>query len=143
MRDLERSSLVYRNGAGSDCSGGTDCSKWAFDPGAARIARNAERGFLAKISTELLLTLNFWGKFSLQGKNGRISLRGNIFPLRDNFPLKIALPFPRNGLFSQEMKGLRKRSFDALRDNSMTFPRKGKYTSSHFLPQKNLMFWGN
>ena len=25
---------------GSDCSSGSDCSKWAFDPGAARIAQN-------------------------------------------------------------------------------------------------------
>ena len=34
--------LVYGNGAGS---GGSDCSKWVFDPGPARIARN---GFLRK-----------------------------------------------------------------------------------------------
>ena len=43
--------------------------------------------------------------------------RRKFFPLKDNFPLRIAFPFPQNGQFSHEMKGLRKRSFYGLRDN--------------------------
>ena len=30
-------SLVYGNGVDSDCSEGSDCSKWGFDLGAARL----------------------------------------------------------------------------------------------------------
>ena len=60
--------------------------------------------------------------------------------LRDNFPLKIAFPFPPNGQFSHETKGLRKKEFLWLEGKFMTFPREGKFTSSHFfVPQK--MLW--
>ena len=50
-------------------------------------------------------------------KLGELSLRGQIFPLRENFPSKIAFPFPRNGLFPHEMKGLRKTSLYGLRED--------------------------
>ena len=39
--------LVRRSGVDSDCSGDSDCSKWGFDPGATRIARN---GFLQSLT---------------------------------------------------------------------------------------------
>ena len=55
--------------------------------------------------------------FPSKGKLGGISLRGKIFPLRDNFPLKIAFPFPWKALFSQEMKGLGERNFYSLSEN--------------------------
>ena len=42
-----------------------------------------------------------------------LTFRGKNFPLRDNFPLEIAFPFPPNGQFSHEMKGLRKGVFMA------------------------------
>ena len=42
--------LVYGYGVDSDCAGGSDCPKWVFDPGAARIARG---GFLQKSTSEV------------------------------------------------------------------------------------------
>ena len=55
--------------------------------------------------------------FPSEGKMGDFSLRGKIFPLRDNFPLKIAFTFPQNDQFSHEIKSLRKRSFYGAREN--------------------------
>ena len=69
----------------------------------------------------------------------KFPLEGKIFPLRDNFPLKIAFPFPQNGQFSHEMKVLRKRSFLWLEGKFMTFPREGKFTSSLFVASKDVM----
>ena len=91
---------------------------------------------LTEFATEHLLRQNF----PFKGKLGEFPLRAKSFTLRDNFPLRIAFPFPQSGQFSHEMKGLRKRSFyiKALRE-IYDFPREGKFTSSHFLPQK--MLW--
>ena len=58
-----------------------------------------------------------WGGSQSKGKWGELPKRGKVFPLRDTFPLKIAFPVPRNGLFSHEMKDLRKRSFYGLREH--------------------------
>ena len=53
-----------------------------------------------------------------KGRLGEVSLRGKIFRLKDNFPLKMAFPFPQNGLCSQEMKGLGKKGvFMPAREN--------------------------
>ena len=70
---------------------------------------------------EHLLGQNFPSK----GKLGEFSLRGKIFPQRDPVCLKIAFPFPSNGLFSQEMKGLGRRDFYALRE-IFDFPSRGE-----------------
>ena len=69
-----------------------------------------------QVSTTFCFSAVFWS-FPPKGKLGEFSLRGTIFPLRDNFPLGIAFPFPRNGLFSQEMKGLIKRNVYGLGEN--------------------------
>ena len=75
--------------------------------------------------------------FPSKGKLGGFSLRGKIFPLRDNFPLKAAFSFPWNALFSQEMKGLGKRDFYGLREN-FDFPPRGKiYLKPFFCLKKN------
>ena len=63
--------------------------------------------------------------FPSKRKLGELSLRGKIFPLRDNFPLRIAFPFPQNGQFSHEMKGLRKGVFMAW-GIIYDFPPRGK-----------------
>ena len=70
--------------------------------------------------------------FPSEGKLGEFSLRGNIFPLRDNFPLPMAFPFPQNAQFSLEMKGLRKRSFYGLRENWWLSPRGKIYLKPFF-----------
>ena len=82
-----------------------------------------------------LLRQNFPSKRKL----GEFSLKGKIFPLRDNFPLKIAFPFPPNGQFSHEMKGLRKRSFYGLRESLWLSPARENLPQAIFLPQK--MLW--
>ena len=68
---------------------------------------------------------SFWGKLSLQGKIGRIFLQREKFPSEGSFSLENSFPLPRNGLFSHEMKGLRKRSFYDLRE-SLWFSPRGK-----------------
>ena len=86
-------------------------------------------------------TLNiFWGKIFPPRENwanfpseGEFSLWGIIFPW------KIAFPFPRSGLFSHEMKGLRKRSFCSLRENLWLSPARENLPQAIFFPQK--MLW--
>ena len=78
---------------------------------------------------------------------------GKIFPLRDNwadFPsegkfsiwgivsLENSFPFPLECTVFPGNEGFRERNFYGLRE-ILTFPREGKFTSSHFLPQK--MLW--
>ena len=76
--------------------------------------------------------------FPSKGKLGEFFLIGKIFPLRDNFPLKIAFPFPRNGQFSHEMKGFRKRSFYGLKE-IYDFPPRGKIYLKPFFASKDVM----
>ena len=87
-----------------------------------------------KLGPKHLLRQNFPSKRKL----GEFSLRGKIFPLRDIFPLELVFSFPQNGQFSHEMKGLRKGVFMGW-GKVYDSPREGKFTSSHFLPQK--MSW--
>ena len=44
------------------------------------------------------------GQNFLQHKLGKFPLGGKIFPPRDNFPLRIAFPFPRKGLFPRKWR---------------------------------------
>ena len=56
-----------------------------------------------------------------------------MFPLRDTFPFPSKRPiFPRN-------EGFEKKECLWLEGKFMTCPREGKFTPSHFLPQK--MLW--
>ena len=76
-----------------------------------------------------------------EGKlGGKFSLREKIFPLRDNFPWKIAFPFPWNALFSQEMKGLGKRNFYGLRENFWHSPARENLPQAIFFASKDV--WG-
>ena len=80
--------------------------------------------------------------FPSKGNMGELSLRGKIFPLKDNFPLKIAVDFPRNALSSHEMKGLRERSFCGLRQNLWLSPVRGKkINSSLVFASKDVWAW--
>ena len=74
-------------------------------------------------------------KFPSKGKLGILSLRGKIFPLRDDFPLKIASPFPRNGLLPMKWRAWEKVAFMAWA-KMYAFPPRGKIDLKHFLGLK-------
>ena len=66
--------------------------------------------------------------------------KGKFSPLGDNFPLLIAVPFPPNGQFSHEMKGLRKGVFMAHEKIYYDFPPRGKiYLKPFFFASKDVM----
>ena len=54
----------------------------------------------------------------------------------------MAFPFPWNGLFSPGNEGFGKKGLLRLEGKFLTFPREGKFTSSHFcFASKDV--WGN
>ena len=67
-----------------------------------------------------------------EGKLDELSLRGTIFSPRDNFPLKIAFPFPSKWPVFHETKGLRKRRFYGLREDFWLSPRGKIYLKPLF-----------
>ena len=83
-----------------------------------------------------LLGQNFPSKGKLEGK---FSLREKIFPPRENFPLKIAFPFPWNALFPPGNEGFGEEELVRLEGRILTFPREGRFISSHFFASKDVM----